>query len=127
MRNITKNFTIQEFYCNDGTPIPYNMLDSIKELATNLQVLRDYLGSPISINSAYRNPTYNEKVRGRSGSKHMECIAADIVVSGYSPKEVADTIEQLIKEGKMKQGGLGRYATFTHYDIRGTAARWGQN
>jgi hypothetical protein len=24
----------------------------------------------------------------------------------------------------MKQGGLGTYSTWVHYDVRGTAARW---
>jgi uncharacterized protein YcbK (DUF882 family) len=24
----------------------------------------------------------------------------------------------------MKQGGVGKYSTFVHYDTRGTAARW---
>ena len=33
-------------------------------------------------------------------------------------------IEKLIKEGKMKQGGIGIYKGFIHYDIRGTKARW---
>ena len=38
--------------------------------------------------------------------------------------EVADTIEALMLEDKMENGGLGRYNTFTHFDIRGYAARW---
>ena len=50
--------------------------------------------------------------------------AADIVVQGMTPKKVAQFIENLIKEGKMKQGGVGIYDTFTHYDIRGVRARW---
>jgi hypothetical protein len=41
-----------------------------------------------------------------------------------TPDEVADTIELLIAEGKMEQGGLGRYDTFTHFDVRGSKARW---
>jgi len=45
-------------------------------------------------------------------------------VDGMTPQEVADLIEELISQGKMKEGGLGRYNTFTHYDIRGYNARW---
>jgi len=37
---------------------------------------------------------------------------------------VADAIEFLINTGMLKEGGVGRYNTFTHYDIRGTRARW---
>jgi hypothetical protein len=41
-----------------------------------------------------------------------------------TPKQVANTIEKLISEGKMKQGGLKAYGSFTHYDCRGVRARW---
>jgi uncharacterized protein YcbK (DUF882 family) len=37
---------------------------------------------------------------------------------------VKDTIVELIKEGKMKKGGIGLYTTFTHYDVRGFNRRW---
>jgi predicted oxidoreductase len=50
--------------------------------------------------------------------------AADIVVKFKTPDEVANAIKYLISEGKMKQGGLSAYDTFTHYDIRGYKARW---
>jgi hypothetical protein len=51
-------------------------------------------------------------------------VAADIVAENFSPEEVADKIEELINDNLMLEGGLGRYNTFTHYDIRGTKARW---
>ena len=41
-----------------------------------------------------------------------------------APAEVHATVIKLIKAGKMKQGGVGKYSTFVHYDTRGTAARW---
>ena len=52
--------------------------------------------------------------------------AADIRVKGMSPGEVATVIERLIDEGMMEQGGIGVYDEdgFTHYDCRGTRARW---
>ena len=45
-------------------------------------------------------------------------------VKGMSPKDVYASIERLIELGEMKEGGLGLYNTFVHYDIRGTKARW---
>ncbi len=51
-------------------------------------------------------------------------MAADIKVSGMTPKEVALVIEGLIEQGKMKQGGIGIYPSWVHYDVRGTKARW---
>jgi hypothetical protein len=41
-----------------------------------------------------------------------------------SPQIVHKIILDLIEEGKMKQGGLGLYSSFVHYDVRGTKARW---
>ena len=50
--------------------------------------------------------------------------AADISIKGLSSLEVYKTIERLIENGDMLQGGLGLYDTFVHYDIRGERARW---
>lgn len=122
---LTKNFTKQEFECRDGSAMPPQALENVKQLAQQLQVLRDYLGKKITINSGYRSKKYNATLKGASpNSQHLLGKAADIVIEGMSPKKVAETIENLIKEGKMRQGGIGIYKTFTHYDIRGAKARW---
>ena len=120
---LTENFSKSEFDSKDGAAMPLEVLQNIKELANNLQVLRDHLGKSIDINSGYRSPSHNKKI-GVKNSQHLLGNAADIVVEGYKPSEVAKAIVQLIGEGKMKEGGLKAYATFTHYDIRGTKARW---
>ena len=52
---ITENFSLSEFDCKDGSELPSALLHNILELADNLQVLRDYLGVPVKINSAYRS------------------------------------------------------------------------
>lgn len=121
---ITKNFDLSEFACNDGTPVPEILLPNVTELANNLQVIRDALGKPVHINSGYRTVDYNKKVGGVSNSQHVIAKAADITVSGLTPKEVHAVIEGLIAQGKVRQGGLGLYDTFVHYDVRGTKARW---
>lgn len=121
---LTASFSLQEFDCKDGTEVPTHLVKNVRELAENLQVLRDHLKVPIHINSGYRTPEYNEKVGGEDQSLHLTAHAGDITARDFTPDEVADTIEQLIKEGKMKQGGLGRYNGFTHYDVRGKRARW---
>jgi uncharacterized protein YcbK (DUF882 family) len=79
---------------------------------------------PITVNSAYRSPKHNDLVGGSKNSQHLLGNAADIAIKGVPSGEVADAIEFLIEMGLMKEGGLGRYNTFTHYDIRGTKARW---
>jgi uncharacterized protein YcbK (DUF882 family) len=121
---ITENFSLSEFDCKDGSELPIALLPNVLDLADNLQVLRDYLGVPISINSAYRSLEHNRKIKGSTKSQHLLAKAADIVVESKSPDEVANIIKYLISEGKMIQGGLKAYDTFTHYDIRGYKARW---
>lgn len=121
---LTQNFNLSEFACKDGTPVPEEKIERIQILAEQLQVLRNYLEKPIRINSAYRTEEYNRQIGGVSNSQHVQCNAADIVAVGLDAKQVQDAIEYLITAGKMQQGGLGRYASFTHYDIRGYRARW---
>ena len=121
---ITENFSLSEFDCKDGSELPIALLPNVLDLADNLQVLRDYLGVPISINSAYRSLEHNRKIKGSTKSQHLLAKAADIVVESKTPDEVANIIKYLIFGGKMMQGGLKAYGTFTHYDIRGYKARW---
>jgi uncharacterized protein YcbK (DUF882 family) len=121
---LTKNFTLEEFACKDGTPVPQGLRANVQELANNLQVLRDHIAAVLHVNSGYRTPSYNKKVGGKSKSQHLQAKAADITTKDKSPKQLAAIIEKLIKEGKMKQGGLGIYPGFVHYDIRGIKARW---
>jgi uncharacterized protein YcbK (DUF882 family) len=121
---LTRNFRLSEFRCNDGTDVPSHYWNNVKQLADNLQVLRDHFGASISITSGYRTPSHNAKVGGKSASQHLLAKAADIKVSGKTPSQVAAAIESLIASGKMLQGGLGRYSSFVHYDVRGYKARW---
>ncbi len=123
---LTKNFALSEFSCNDKakTPVPDDLIPNVQELANNLQVLRDFLKTSLHINSGYRTPEYNKKVGGASQSQHLLGKAADIRSDKYTPAQIYQAISGLIAQGKMKEGGLGRYNTFTHYDIRGTKSRW---
>lgn len=123
---LTDNFSLGEFACKDGTPVPGNLLDNVELLAKNLQVLREYIGDPIHVNSGYRTPAYNAKVGGKPKSKHLTAEAADLTVKNKTPQQLYNIIERLILQRKMRQGGLGLYKGFVHYDIRGTKARWVQ-
>lgn len=122
---LTENFHLSEFDCKDGTPVPDELLPNVKELAKNLQVIRDEIGQPLYISgSGYRTPEHNKKVDGAPKSQHLTASAADISSPGMSPEDLAAVIERLIIEERVKQGGIGVYAGFVHYDIRGKRARW---
>jgi uncharacterized protein YcbK (DUF882 family) len=117
-------FKISEFDSKDGAEMPYDVKMNVIELIDNLNVLRQELGSPLYVNSGYRSPEHNKSIGGSLNSQHLTGKAADIRSNEYTPKQIKEKIEELIKVGKMKQGGLGLYPTFCHYDIRGKKARW---
>ncbi len=122
---LTKNFNREEFDCKDGTIVPDKYLKNVQELAENLQVLRDHIGESVMITgSGYRTPSHNKKVGGAKQSQHLTASGADINAKNYTPQELAEVIFELIEKGKMKEGGVGIYKGFVHYDIRGTKARW---
>ena len=121
---LTDHFSKAEFDCKDGSTMPDKVFLNIEHLAEELEVLRIFFDSPITINSGYRSPKYNKAIGGATNSQHKLGTAADIVVEGMNPTDVADQIEGLIKIGAVTFGGLGRYATFTHVDIRTKKARW---
>ena len=121
---LTENFALWEFRCRDGTDVPDEYMNNVRELAENLQVLRDKIDMPITVISGYRSPAYNKKIDGARRSQHMLAKAGDLIVKGMTPDEVKAEIVQLIKEGKMKKGGVGLYKYFTHYDVRGFNRRW---
>ncbi len=121
---LTKNFSLAEFKCKDGSEVPAKYLANVTKLAKNLQVLRDYVKKPIVLNSAYRTTNYNRSIGGAVQSQHLTASAGDIRIAGMTSKEVHATILKLIAEGKMHNGGLGLYSTFVHYDVRPTPSRW---
>jgi len=121
---MTKNFSLSEFKSKDGAETPDAVKGNLLILAQNLQVLREYFGEPIEINSGYRSPEHNKKVGGAKNSTHLKGLAADIEIVSISPRQVFAAIEALTKAGKMKEGGLKAYATFVHYDVRGKKTRW---
>ena len=133
---LTENFSLAEFESKDGAEFTEEVIGNLIELSKNLQTLRNWLNDAlpfpvaIKINSGYRSPEHNKAVGGVPNSKHTLGQAADIVAvnldtkTELSPSFIANYLELLIDIGYIKEGGLGRYKTFTHYDIRGTKARW---
>lgn len=124
IRTLTEHFKFEEFACHDGTPVPEKFYNNVIKLAEQLEVLRASLGKPINIMSGYRTAQYNAKKKGAVKSQHLLAKAADIIVEEFEPKVVYYEIENLIAQGKMKDGGLGLYDTFVHYDIREKRTRF---
>lgn len=113
---LSTNFKVSEFACKDGSDVVF----IAPELVTVLQKIRTHFGKAVKITSAYRTPTYNKRIGGTTNSQHCLGTAADIKVTGVTPKKVAAYVETLLP----KKGGIGIYSTFTHVDVRETKSRW---
>ena len=113
---LSKNFTVKEFACSDGTDTVFISL----ALVSLLQRIRDYFGKAVIINSAYRTEAHNKKIGGATYSQHKYGVAADIHINGVTPKEIAAYVETLIPN----RGGIGIYKNFCHIDTRQVKSRW---
>lgn len=58
-----------------------------------VQAVRDDVGGPVSVNSGYRSPAYNEAVGGVTYSRHQYGDAADLDVDDMSADALADICE----------------------------------
>lgn len=115
-RQLTHNFKVREFACSDGS----DPIFIAEELVKVLQVIRDHFGKPVTINSGYRTVGKNKAVGGAAYSQHLYGTAADITVAGVKPDEVYAFADEYLSGW----GGVGRYKTFTHVDVREKKSRW---
>jgi zinc D-Ala-D-Ala carboxypeptidase len=85
-----------------------------------LQALRDRLGKPLIVRSAYRSPEHNRAVGGAERSLHMQGIAFDIAMTNHDPH----SFEQAARAVGFR--GIGTYprSDFMHVDL-GPARQWG--
>lgn len=118
---LATNFTSAEFDCHGNGCCSTTLVD--QKLVTYLQKIRDHFGKAVTINSGYRCATHNKSVGGATNSYHTKGQAADIVVDGIKPIEVARYAEEL---GIL---GIGLYETdkdgyFVHVDTRISKSFW---
>ena len=86
MRQLSKNFSLEEFEKSDtanakgiDNRVPVELIGNIQALVDNvLQPLRDLYGKPIHFNSGYRCPELNKAVGGVPTSQHQKGKAADL-------------------------------------------------
>jgi uncharacterized protein YcbK (DUF882 family) len=123
-KKLTNNFNKSEFVCKCGCEMPEEVFLEIQKLACQLQHIRNFVRQSIKVTSAYRCKAHNKSIGGVSNSQHILGKAADIQVTDISSSEIYTTIDTLANNGHILQGGLGKYNTFTHYDIRKTKSRW---
>lgn len=100
---LSKNFNLTEMTRSeaasrggfDNTPPP-DAIESLKALCVNvLQPLRDAMGKPMRVNSAFRGEKANKAVGGSSSSQHCKGEAADIEFDGFDNKKLAEKIVEM--------------------------------
>ena len=115
---ISDNFNLSEFQSKGNGAVKVH-----SKLVELLQAIRDRLGQPIVINSAYRDPEYNREVGGTEGSQHTKGTAADISLRNldYNADDIAEIAAfEADKLGIGRENlGIGLYDTFVHIDVRG--------
>ena len=115
----TEHFKLREFACRDGSPVPQKYWGNVRALMAELEKIRAVWGKPIIINSGYRTKTYNLQCGGAKASQHLTANAVDFNVQGVAPSAVHAKLDEMYPDQ-----GLGKYAGFTHLDLRGYRARW---
>ena len=111
--NLSKNFTLEELYASSvakqhkiqNVPDKQTIANLGCLVQNLLQPLRDKLRRPIMVTSGYRCPELNKLVGGAKNSQHVLGQAVDIVVSGMTPRTLAEfvtrsglTFDQMIVE-----------------------------
>lgn len=117
---IRPNFQVAEFACSDGSGI---ILVNSRTLNA-VQKIRDYLGKPLTINSANRTAQHNMDIGGVEHSYHVSGDAIDIKIPyGMGRYEFLGHVKKALGKD-VELMGIGIYKTFIHIDYRGYKARW---
>jgi len=88
-----------------------------------LDKLREDVGKPLIINSAYRDPIHNARIGGAPLSRHKVGDAFDISTNTTGNRDLfVDIIYQFAKD--IGFHGFGFYKTFIHVDNRSRYTEW---
>ena len=103
-----KNFSPAEIACRGSGSLRMN------------EAVRDRLGKPLIVRSAYRSPAHNRAVGGAPRSKHLDGAAFDIAMANHDPVafEAAARAVGFLGFGFYPRSG------FMHIDL-GPARQWG--
>ncbi len=132
-KQLTEHFNIDEFACNDGTPVPEEYWLQVRYLCrTFLEPMREKFGRCV-VHSGFRTPEWNRRVGGASSSFHIytmrrarEGVAADVEFERGSVADWHREAKRLRDEKRDGRGGIGFYPQggFVHIDTRDYPADW---
>jgi len=117
-----------ELACNNGVPYPVRWRHSRAiPMSLVFESIRQIIGGPIKVNSAYRTIEYNRAVGGSRKSQHTEGRALDLgLPRGMLTMDFLAVVLEVARHPSMhsinlnipKLTGIGVYPTFIHIDTR---------
>ena len=120
--NLTENFKNYEFFSSaviNGKVVKHHVAfpfyERVLTMAVELQKVRDYIGKPIIVNSAYRTLEYNRYIGSSDGSYHIKCMAVDTKPIGYP---LFKYYSALLRLTVFNGYGYYRWKRFVHSDLR---------
>lgn len=124
---LTDNFTLEEMIASDiadrkgldNTPNATELANLMRTAAL-LEQVRKVINKPIKVTSGFRSKAVNDAVGSKDTSQHRIGCAADIKVTGMSPREVVQAcidaklpFDQIIEE----------FNSWTHISVTDVPAR----
>ena len=118
---LTENFSLEEMTVSDigarkgldNTPNATEIANLIRTAAL-LEQLRSILKKPIKVNSAFRSKAVNDAVGSKDTSQHRIGCAADIKVTGMSPREV---VQACIDAKLPYDQVIEEFSSWTHISV----------
>lgn len=124
------HFPLDELRCRCGCRTSPEVQANLRKLSWALERgFRGPIGEPVIVTSAHRCKDHNRAVNGSPDSRHLDGIAADVRIFGWTGEMLFGFAEAMIASGVLCQGGLGIYQahpSILHYDMRGQKRRWRQ-
>lgn len=141
-RRLSAHFSVREFACRDGSPVPVAAIPAIERLCRDvLEPLRAQFG-PCLVLSGYRTRSYNARIGGARYSQHIydvtpDSVAADVRFARGTPAQWRKAARKAMVRAYGRRpgtwlrraGGIGLYVRsgFIHVDNRPYRAEWRGN
>ena len=117
---LSPNFKLSEFVKSDtaslngidNTPNE-DEISNLTRVAYTLEIIRLVMGAPVRISSGYRCLELNRIIGSADTSKHVEGLAVDFTVKGYTPKESVDIIRRVVGFNTLIQ----EFGRWVHLDL----------
>jgi zinc D-Ala-D-Ala carboxypeptidase len=124
---VSENFSLEELTASsvaarnglDNTPNATEIANLVRT-AELLEQVRKLINKPITVNSAFRSKAVNDAVGSKDTSQHRIGCAADIKVSGMTPREV---VEACIKANIPFDQIIEEFGSWTHISVPDSPSR----